>query len=78
MKNLLPVLPVLIGLSMLHILATGDIGMSWLAVRALRLLASADSRASASDTISQLELELRLDQFIPLQISCNLFISVRT
>ncbi len=78
-KNVLFALSVLIGWSLLHLLATGDVSVSWLAARTLRTwLASADFRVSASDTISRLKLKLRQTSLLRCNIPRDRFISVQT
>ncbi len=66
----LSVLSVLIGRSMLRFLATGDIGMSWLAHRALTHLCQQQCLQSHRQSA---RARAETDQFTPLQLSLQLF-----
>ncbi len=72
----LSVLSVLIGRSMLHFLATGDVGTSWLAYCALTRLCQQQS--VCSHTVSRLELELRRTSLLCCNFPCNRLVSVQT
>ncbi len=72
----LSVLSVLIGRSTLCFLATGDVGTSWLAHRALTRLCQQQS--VCSHTVSRLELELRRTSLLCCNFPCNRLVSVQT
>ncbi len=77
LKNALSVLSVLISRSMLHFLVTGDVGMSWLSVGALRSDSPLLTRVSAGDTISRLELKLRRTSLLFLNLTLTLSLTLR-
>ncbi len=68
----LTVLSVLIGRSTLRLLATTDIGTSWLAVHASR------SDSPLLTTVSQLKLELRWPSLLRCNFPCDCFVSIQT
>ncbi len=75
---MLSVLSFLIGRSTLRLLATGDIGMSRLAVCALRSDSPLPTMLSKSHTVSGLGLGLRRTSLLCCNSPCNRFISVQT
>ncbi len=69
------VLSVLIGWSMLHLLATGDVSMSWQAICAL--CSDLPLLTTVSATVSRLELELRRTILFCCNFPCNSLVSVQ-